>query len=48
VPLTLQHLESLAYLKDESFMLIVEEKDKLIKDENLALVSILLIFLLSI
>ena len=44
MPLTLQHLESLAYLKDESFMLIVEEKDKLIKDENLALVSILLIF----
>ena len=37
--MTLQHLESVAWLKDESFMYTVEEKDRLIREENLALVS---------
>ena len=36
LPLTLQHLESLAYLKDESLMLNYVEKDKLIKEKNIS------------
>ena len=36
LPLTLQHLESLAYLKDETVMLNYVEKDKLITEKNIS------------